>query len=262
MKVKATVLQASIMLAGKVIMMSDAQEAPAFNETRAVALDGERDGRDGREGPRSEVDEKEESRDSEGGSGGQMGEVSGVYFFVTADDRFVKIGYSAKILTRLAQIRTIGPGTAGARLIGYLPGTIETERWLHRRFAALRDSGEWFRYTDEVRDFASSLLPPPKVKESAVDQAKAKPAKPIMEATKLARTGEKNPYAVALGKLGGRKGGLATARNRTPEQRRLSAKKAGDASGTARMTSLTPAHRIEIARTAAKARWAKKKKLP
>lgn len=46
---------------------------------------------------------------------------------------------------------------------------------------------------------------------------------------------EKNPAAVALGKLGGAKGGKARAEKLTPEQR------------------------SEIARKAAKARWAKKK---
>jgi hypothetical protein len=69
----------------------------------------------------------------------------------------------------------------------------------------------------------------------------------------------KNPHAVALGKLGGRKGGLATAKVLSPEQRRTNAKKAGDASGRARMTSISPAKRKEIAKKAAKARWAKKK---
>jgi hypothetical protein len=43
----------------------------------------------------------------------------------------------------------------------------------------------------------------------------------------------KNPHAVALGRLGGKKGGPARAKKLTPEQRR------------------------EIARKAAKARWAK-----
>ena len=44
-------------------------------------------------------------------------------------------------------------------------------------------------------------------------------------------TGEKNPAAVALGKLGGAKGGAARAK------------------------ALTPAKRKEIAKKAAKARW-------
>ncbi len=46
---------------------------------------------------------------------------------------------------------------------------------------------------------------------------------------------EKNPAAVALGKLGGSKGGKARAANMTPEER------------------------SESARKAAKARWAKKR---
>lgn len=46
---------------------------------------------------------------------------------------------------------------------------------------------------------------------------------------------EKNPHAVALGRLGGQKGGKARAEKLTPEERK------------------------EIARKAAKARWEKKK---
>lgn len=67
----------------------------------------------------------------------------------------------------------------------------------------------------------------------------------------------KNPHAVALGRLGGKKGGLARAAKLTPEQRVKSAKKAGEASGRARMTSLTQEQRSEIARKAALARWGK-----
>ena len=70
----------------------------------------------------------------------------------------------------------------------------------------------------------------------------------------------KNPHAVALGRLGGQKGGLARAANLTAEERSESAQKAGKASGKARMTSLTKAQRSEIARKAAAARWLKTKK--
>ena len=61
----------------------------------------------------------------------------------------------------------------------------------------------------------------------------------------------KNPHAVALGRLGGKKGGPARAAKLTPEQRRESARKAGQASGKARLTSLTPKQRSAIARKAA-----------
>ena len=72
----------------------------------------------------------------------------------------------------------------------------------------------------------------------------------------MAKVG-KNPHAVALGRLGGKKGGRARAANLTPEQRRKSAQKAGEASGKARMFSLTAEQRSEIARKAALARWGK-----
>lgn len=39
----------------------------------------------------------------------------------------------------------------------------------------------------------------------------------------------KNPHAVALGRKGGKKGGLARAAKLTPEQRRASARKAAEA---------------------------------
>jgi hypothetical protein len=71
---------------------------------------------------------------------------------------------------------------------------------------------------------------------------------------------KKNPHAVALGRLGGKKGGPARAAKLTPEQRTKSARKAGKASGIARMTSLTPERRREIARAASQARWGKKER--
>ena len=61
-----------------------------------------------------------------------------------------------------------------------------------------------------------------------------------------------------LAKLG-KRGGKARAEKLDPEERRLSARKAGIASGKARSKSLTEQARKEIAQKAAKARWAKKK---
>jgi hypothetical protein len=56
-------------------------------------------------------------------------------------------------------------------------------------------------------------------------------AKAIGEFSETAATGTKNPAAVALGRMGGLKGGKARAK------------------------SLTPAKRAQIAKKAAKARW-------
>lgn len=57
------------------------------------------------------------------------------------------------------------------------------------------------------------------------------PKYPRKVAASIVKTGtnepnEKNPHAVALGQLGGKKGGIARARKLTPERRKEIAKKA------------------------------------
>jgi hypothetical protein len=64
-------------------------------------------------------------------------------------------------------------------------------------------------------------------------------------------THKKNPAAVALGRLGGKKGGKARAAALTPEERVESARKAAKARGE----QLSSRRRQEIARKAAAARW-------
>lgn len=65
---------------------------------------------------------------------------------------------------------------------------------------------------------------------------------------------KKNPAAVLLGALGGKKGGKARAEAMTPEERSASASKAAQA----RTDKLSPKRRSEIARKASQARWGKK----
>ncbi len=68
---------------------------------------------------------------------------------------------------------------------------------------------------------------------------------------------KKNPHAVALGKLGGPKGGRARAKSLTPEQLSAIATKGGKAGGPARAKALSAKKRSEISRKAAEARWSK-----
>lgn len=176
-------------------------------------------------------------------------EIAGVYFVVTSDERFVKIGYSATIMRRLVQLRTIGPGTRDARVIGYLPGTPGTEKWLHLKFARHRDSGEWFHYADEVKEFSGALLPiAPKVKIPKVKLPKVKIPKvkipkvkipvsrvivePTAEEPELELEPDvaKNKAAQELGKRGAK----ARMKKLTPEQRSEIARKAGKAGGRGR----------------------------
>jgi hypothetical protein len=66
---------------------------------------------------------------------------------------------------------------------------------------------------------------------------------------------KKNPHAVALGRLGGLKGGHARAAALTPGELSAIGRKGGKIGGKARAVALTPAQRKEIARKAAAARW-------
>jgi hypothetical protein len=71
-------------------------------------------------------------------------------YFAEADGR-IKIGWSRKVSTRLAQLQT-GSGVP-IRLLGTMPGGLAVERRIHRQFAAARLSGEWFTATPELLDF-------------------------------------------------------------------------------------------------------------
>ncbi len=72
---------------------------------------------------------------------------------------------------------------------------------------------------------------------------------------------KKNPHAVALGRLGGKKGGPARMAALTPEQVSEISRKAGEVGGVARAQKLSAKKRSEIAKKAAAARWAKKEKI-
>ncbi len=71
---------------------------------------------------------------------------------------------------------------------------------------------------------------------------------------------KKNPAAVALGRLGGKRGGRARMAMMSDEQRAEFASKGGKAGGKARAEKLSAKQRSEIARKAAAARWANAKK--
>ena len=56
---------------------------------------------------------------------------------------FIKLGYSANPRIRLCTIKSSSP--LECVLLGTMPGATKDERRLHRKFANLRTSGEWFR---------------------------------------------------------------------------------------------------------------------
>lgn len=75
---------------------------------------------------------------------------------------------------------------------------------------------------------------------------------------KKQKPAKKNPHAVALGRLGGLKGGIARSEALTGAQMSAIGRKGGRKGGPARAAALTPAKRRAIAQAAAVARWAKR----
>lgn len=68
---------------------------------------------------------------------------------------------------------------------------------------------------------------------------------------------KKNAAAVALGRLGGKRGGVVRMESMTPEERAEFARAGGLAGGRARADKLSAAKRRAIAKKAAAARWKK-----
>jgi hypothetical protein len=77
---------------------------------------------------------------------------------------------------------------------------------------------------------------------------------------KLLHMARKNPHAVALGRLGGARGGKIAMENRTPEERAEFARMGGLVGGKRSAANLTEKQRKERARKAAQARWGNKGK--
>jgi hypothetical protein len=72
-----------------------------------------------------------------------------VVYFVASDDGKLKIGTSGNIEKRMADLQT--SAATKLTLLLTIPGDTALEADLHRRFKHLREAGEWFEYTLELR---------------------------------------------------------------------------------------------------------------
>jgi hypothetical protein len=77
----------------------------------------------------------------------------GVY--VAGFDRYVKIGITTDLYSRMVQLQTPEPMTVYALLKGWLT----EERSLHARFASLRLQGEWFQKAGELDAWIAAGCP-------------------------------------------------------------------------------------------------------
>lgn len=81
-----------------------------------------------------------------------------VYFLqLDPPDGPVKIGYTRRrVENRVAEGQTFSP--TNIHVLVETPGTRRDEGQLHRYFAGARLKGEWFTYTEDLRDLVLYLL--------------------------------------------------------------------------------------------------------
>ena len=77
-------------------------------------------------------------------------------YFVSSEDGRIKIGTSANVEKRLEALQT--SSATRLSLLLTVPGGVDMETELHRRFKHIRESGEWFKGTPELRSFIEGAL--------------------------------------------------------------------------------------------------------
>jgi hypothetical protein len=79
-----------------------------------------------------------------------------IYFLLAERLDAVKIGYTRKsIEKRMKECKTWSPYEYDVLKI--IEGTMLQEVALHKRFVKYKLRGEWFQYSDELKDFIDSL---------------------------------------------------------------------------------------------------------
>jgi len=78
----------------------------------------------------------------------------GVVYFIKSGP-LVKIGFTTNLATRMEKIRNGNPHEL--TLLGSMPGTDDSELFLHQMFSAYRTTGEWFRIEGALDVFLAGL---------------------------------------------------------------------------------------------------------
>jgi hypothetical protein len=82
--------------------------------------------------------------------GGGLWDIERARVYFIAGGGLIKIGVTVDVDERLQRLRLSCP--VELRHFGSFPGTQNTERELHKKFAHIRHHGEWFQDTQELRD--------------------------------------------------------------------------------------------------------------
>ena len=77
-------------------------------------------------------------------------------YFITQQDKFIKIGVGNNPEERLATLQTGNPQKL--TLWFCIPGGYDEEKLLHSFFGCVRESGEWFKLTPGLRDCLWDLV--------------------------------------------------------------------------------------------------------
>ena len=72
-------------------------------------------------------------------------------YFITHDDKYVKIGVAKNPAARIKELQTGNPIVLKLWLA--FPGGVEEERLLHWWMSGQRVNGEWFLLSDEFKNF-------------------------------------------------------------------------------------------------------------
>lgn len=89
-----------------------------------------------------------------------------VYILETEDGSLVKFGYAHRLTMRLTQVEYWARANlrTHVRLIGFFPGTHQTETMLHREFSDCRVYGDWYDRDAVLSRFLIKPVIPPKLK--------------------------------------------------------------------------------------------------
>lgn len=79
-----------------------------------------------------------------------------VYFAETTDGKYIKIGHSGDVVSRIRAIQRNAP-YGPSRLCACIKGGGDLEKKIHAQFAHLRKEGEWFQSSNELRLFMDGL---------------------------------------------------------------------------------------------------------
>lgn len=78
-----------------------------------------------------------------------------IYFIVTEDNKFVKIGYTSNLKNRIVNIQNGNPYEL--TVIKTIKGGYTKEQLIHKQLHNYHRKGEWFYYNQYVKDFIKTL---------------------------------------------------------------------------------------------------------